>query len=1417
MSFPISPVDGQTTIVNGITYVYSTTSNSWTRVPTTFVNLDVAGNIVAGGNITGENLYTAGEISAIGNITGNYFIGNGSQLTGVEATNANADSLIGNTLSSNVLYSSLTTVGTLANLSVTGDVNTIGNVSATGNVTGTYILGNGAFLSGVITSVANINNGTSNVTIGVPDGNVTVSVSGVGNIAVFTPTGEYVTGDISATGNIYGNFLITPNTTINGGIVTTGDVSTTGNVSAYGNVTANNISTSGSGGNITGANVISAVTLSASSNVYAQYLITPNTTINGGIVTTGDISTTGNVSAGGNVYIVGNISATGNVTGNYILGDGSQLTGIITPANFYANALVGNTLSSNVLYSSLTSVGVLSNLSVTGDISTTGNISISGNITAANGNFTGNLIPTANITYSLGNSTNQWNELWLSGGTMYIGNLAVGSNGTNLTVNGANVVVSDANGNISGGNLLTTGIVSASGNIAGNYFIGNGTALTGVITPANFYANALVGNTLSSNVLYSSLTSLGTIGNLSVSGNTQSGNLLTTGQISATANITTAAYFVGTFAGSISGNLTAPGSNTQVLYNNSGNAGASAGFTFDQASNAMVVTGNVTGANFLTAGLISATSTITSANNITGANILTAGQVSASGNVNGGNLSVTGNAVIVGNLNVQGNVTFIGSNVITTNDLYIELANNQSTYANINNAGLAVGPTNSPLTYWQYQNASNAWTTNVSISATANIISGNNISATGTITSSANIIGANILTAGLVSATGNIIGNYFIGNGSQLTGVTATNVDANALTGNTLSSNVLFSSLTSVGTLSNLSVSGNTIGGNFLTDGFVSATGTVTAGQFIGNGNTISNIQGANVSGNVTSAVTAGTVTTNAQPNITSVGTLTSVTSSGLVSTTGNLVGANILTDGLISAAANIVSSGNIILNGTGNINGYNGYFSNNLTVLGTLQTTSNITSNGAGIFYGNSITGNNALYAGVPEYTSLGSNVVVQFAANVNNYSQINFQNISNGSASSTDYILTADNGTDTTYFADFGINGSAHTDPAFFGDTTSINDVYLYAVGPGNYTSTSFGPGNLILGSTDGLIKMFVGNTAQANVIQQIASDGVEIFGNVSATGNITAGNITTTGSTGNITGANVISAVTLSASGSANLYAVNMSQSIAWPDASQIYVDTDIVVQGNVGALITSPGTTQITAGSNTWSFDNTGNLTTPGNISAVGNITASGLLINTVTGITSNAGNININQITGLGGYLNAIGANLSGNINAANLSLSGNIISDANISGNVNAANISAGNISLSGNIFAYGANIYSVNGLTMEGGNLTMSSITGMGGSISAEGNIIGANLSATGDITGASFNTAGAGGDLIMSGGNVTGASRIVTTPTALANLTAVAGGRAFVNDGNLVAIGNFGSQIGTGGSNVVPVWSDGANWYIG
>lgn len=66
-----------------------------------------------------------------------------------------------------------------------------------------------------------------------------------------------------------------------------------------------------------------------------------------------------------------------------------------------------------------------------------------------------------------------------------------------------------------------------------------------------------------------------------------------------------------------------------------------------------------------------------------------------------------------------------------------------------------------------------------------------------------------------------------------------------------------------------------------------------------------------------------------------------------------------------------------------------------------------------------------------------------------------------------------------------------------------------------------------------------------------------------------------------------------------------------------------------------------------------------------------------------------------------------------------------------------------------------------------------------------------------------------------IGSGTQVSGT--MISTPVALANLTASSGARAFVNNANLAAAGNFGAQISGGGSNTVPVWSDGTHWYIG
>jgi hypothetical protein len=56
------------------------------------------------------------------------------------------------------------------------------------------------------------------------------------------------------------------------------------------------------------------------------------------------------------------------------------------------------------------------------------------------GTVTGNLIPSANVTYSLGNETHQWKDLWVSSNTIYINSipLSIDTGGT-LLVNGAPV------------------------------------------------------------------------------------------------------------------------------------------------------------------------------------------------------------------------------------------------------------------------------------------------------------------------------------------------------------------------------------------------------------------------------------------------------------------------------------------------------------------------------------------------------------------------------------------------------------------------------------------------------------------------------------------------------------------------------------------------------------------------------------------------------------------------------------------------------------------------------------------------------------------------------------------------------------------------------------------------------------------
>lgn len=75
---------------NEASFLYNYSSQTWDSNiginavgNVTGSNIVTAGRVVATGNVAGGNVLTGGLVSATGNITGNYFIGNGSQLTGL--------------------------------------------------------------------------------------------------------------------------------------------------------------------------------------------------------------------------------------------------------------------------------------------------------------------------------------------------------------------------------------------------------------------------------------------------------------------------------------------------------------------------------------------------------------------------------------------------------------------------------------------------------------------------------------------------------------------------------------------------------------------------------------------------------------------------------------------------------------------------------------------------------------------------------------------------------------------------------------------------------------------------------------------------------------------------------------------------------------------------------------------------------------------------------------------------------------------------------------------------------------------------------------------------------------------------------------------------------------------------------------
>jgi hypothetical protein len=332
------------------------------------------------------------------------------------------------------------------------------------------------------------------------------------------------------------------------------------------------------------------------------------------------------------------------------------------------------------------------------------------------------------------------------------------------------------------------------------------------------------------------------------------------------------------------------------------------------AGSALSTTGNITGGNILTGGLISATGTITSSANVIGSNIVTAGVVTATGNITGGNLLINGSAQITGNLSVLGTETIFNVANLTVNDKDIIVANNVTGGANIDGAGIQAG--NPATATWFFNNATTSWQSNIGITPTANgtlslggasnywgnaflatatvtsNITGGNLTTAGQAVATGNITGGNIRTAGVVSATGDVFGKELWSTqssgdeGGQVNlSIPATNT---ALTGQVtidVYQNRLrfFQGDGARGAYIDLTQANVGVGTNLLAGG---------GGGTPGGANTNVQFNDGGLFGG-----TAG-LTFNKTTN--------AVATTGTFSATGNVAGGNLLTAGSISAAGNI-------------------------------------------------------------------------------------------------------------------------------------------------------------------------------------------------------------------------------------------------------------------------------------------------------------------------------------------------------------------------------------------------------------------------------------------------------------------------------------------------------------------------------
>ena len=877
-----------TASVNGNTNVVIITANG----------LIVNGNVSATtftGNLSGSaatvtanaqpNITSVGTLTSLvvtGNITsGNANLGNlatANYFTGILTTNAQPN---------------ITSVGTLTSLDVSGNISggnitTIGQVVATGNITGNYFIGNGSQLTGI--DATSIQNGNSNVKV-YANANISTSVAGVANVLVVTGVGANVDGTLGVTGNLSASNLVITGTGLFDGNVSMNTHSitnlaepindadaatkyyvdstaqgldpkasvvaaTTGNITLFGPQLIDGIS-------IVATNRVlvknqsqpadnglylctdAAWTRTADMNNWAEvpssYVFVETGTLDGG---TGWVCTS---PPGGTLGVTPITWVQFSGSGTYTAGAGLTLT--------------GTEFSVNAAQPTITSVGTLTSLEVTGNVS-------AGNVSATT--FTGNL--TGNASGSAATVTTNAQPNITSTGTL-----------TSL----------DVTGNVSAGNISAT---TFTGNISATYVSGTLTTnaqpnvtSVGTLTSLAVTGNANVGNIGANNVVFTGTGYFGA--NLNMNNNW----INNVGYPNLTTDAATKAYVDTMISSGISYHQPVNVATTTTLTIATGGTTA-----YIQPNGA----GNGIGAYISTTGAFNYIDTVNV--QTIGTRILVKNEANAAWN---GVYTYANTTAIIRSIDAD-QYGPDSAEELSINDFFF-------TQGGVVNEGFSfvVSAPAGVITFGTSNITFSVFTTSQIYNA------GTGLTLDGTTFSISNTV----VTSGSYG-NGDSVGTFTVNEQGQLTAASNVIITANAanLTGTTLAATIVNSSLTSTGTLTSLDVTGNVSAGN-ISATYVSGTLTTNAQPNVTSVGTLTSLDvTGNVSaGNISATYVSGTLTTNAQPNVTSVGTLTSLDVTGNITTIGNISGDYFIGNGSQLtgvAASNAVSAGTVTTNAQPNI-----------------------------------------------------------------------------------------------------------------------------------------------------------------------------------------------------------------------------------------------------------------------------------------------------------------------------------------------------------------------------------------------------------------------------------------------------------------------------------------------------------------